>query len=125
VREYATKTLQDEGEAVPTAYALERAAAEMALLDEERLRLAELARRREIVARASYATESVDPFDRAGAARSTTFGRAAVTDRATAKQVNYLAYLGVPLATAEGYSRRQAGAVIDSILAKRGKAGVR
>jgi superfamily II DNA or RNA helicase len=121
VREYAVTTLTEEEEAVPVGQALERAAAELALIEEERLRLVEQARRRNIIARVQYGTRAVDPFDRTQAATHAT-GDAhphGGADPATPKQIGYLAYLGVARSTAQGYSRRQASAVIDKLLRRR------
>jgi superfamily II DNA or RNA helicase len=124
VRRYAVATLAGEGRGAPVDEALARAEAELALAEEERLRLAEQERRRRVVAEVEYSTARVDPFDRTRAAVAgpddATRPRA---DPATPKQVGYLVYLGVPRATAAAYGRRQASAVIDKLLRRRGQAG--
>jgi hypothetical protein len=58
VRDYAKRTLEEEGEVVDLEAALARAKAEMALLEEE------ARRRHQITAQASYRTHDVDPFVR-------------------------------------------------------------
>lgn len=116
VRDYAKATQEQEGGPVDLYASLDRADAELALLDEEeqRRRLREAVR-----ARVQYRTQEVSPFGGGAAATDADLGR---RGDATEKQVRYLCHLGVPEATARSYSKRQAGAVIDSILARRGKA---
>ena len=62
-------------------------------------------------ARATYSTQDVDPFGAEAPVQRTLepSTRGSVTD----KQLEYLKNLGVPETTAWGYSRAQAGAVID------------
>jgi hypothetical protein len=115
VREYARETIAQEERPVPVAEALERAEAELDLLEEERQR------RRRITAQAAYQLRQVSPFDRRQSAPPS--GGAGALRRGKApseKQVNYLVHLGVSRATALGYTRRQASAVIDKLLAQRG-----
>jgi superfamily II DNA or RNA helicase len=121
VREYARETVSAESRPVPVAEALDRAEAELALINA----LAE--RRRRILARAEYHTREVSPFDR----RQTASGAATVAppragsprgEPATDKQVWRLhRRYGVPLATARAYTKRQASAVIDRYMRERGE----
>jgi superfamily II DNA or RNA helicase len=72
------------------------------------------ARRRMLVATASYRTEHVSAFDQAD--------RGPVTHNpngATPKQIDFLRKLGVPADTAASYGRRQASAVIDDLKSRR------
>jgi hypothetical protein len=72
---------------------------------------------RGLTAKADYTVEHVDPF-----ALQPTFQPVSDVQRGscTDKQVEYLVSLGVQRQTALGYSRSQAGAVIDSLMAKKG-----
>lgn len=117
VRDYARKTLEEEGGEADIDYSLMRAEAELALLDEERERRIEAYRRREILARVEYRTEDVSPFDGGAPDR-----RIDVADRATDGQVRYLIRLGVSRSRAESYTKRQASAVIDKLKARQGVA---
>jgi superfamily II DNA or RNA helicase len=115
VREYARETVSEEEREVPVAESLDRAEAELDLLAEEK------ERRRRIVARPQYRTHEVSPFDGRQAAPSP--GLAAgprEADPATDKQVWLLhKRFGVSLDTARGYTKRQAGAVIDKLMRER------
>lgn len=80
-----------------------------------------LARRAELLARASFRAEEVDPL---GGGTSHRFAGAPPRRQpASEKQVRYLCYLGVPEAKARGYSKGQAGAVIDRLTKKKERAG--
>lgn len=109
VREYARKTVSEEKRPVAVEEALERAQAELDLLEEER------ERRRKIVARAHYRAREVSPF--VGGAPVATVDKPAI-GTATEGQIRYLCRLGVSESTARGYSKRQASAVIDKLLEK-------
>ncbi len=117
VRDYARKTAGVEGQAVPVEEALERAEAELELLS---FLESERKRRAAIKARVEYRTEDVDPFS--GAAPAATDAAPVMRgDEASEKQVRYLIRLGVSRQRAERMTRRQAGAVIDSLLKKQGE----
>jgi superfamily II DNA or RNA helicase len=113
VREYARQTVSEENRPAPTAEALDRAEAELDLIEEER------ERRRRVVARAEYRTREVSPFDARQAAAAAGVRGAPRGPAATDKQVRYLLRLGVRRETAQGYTKRQASAVIDKLLASR------
>lgn len=74
--------------------------------------------RREVKAKAQYSAQEVSPF--AGGSHSASVGTSRHGD-ATEKQINYLVRLGVSRETAQAYSKRQAGVVIDKLLERRGK----
>lgn len=112
VRAYATKTLAEEDRPAPVEEALERAADELDFAG------ALEAWRRVITARANYRAVDVNPFGGTAAPAAPAAGpRYGVP--ATEGQVDFLATLGVPRATAAGYTKNQAGAVIGNLLAKR------
>lgn len=121
VKERARRIIQEGDRPVPVREAVEEARDDVALLlDQEVWR-----RRRHIKAEADYRTESVELVG-GGHAHA---GRAAVparkTDRApgdgpTPGQVRHLLWLGVAPATIDGYTKRQASAVISSIRKSRG-----
>ena len=115
VREYAKKTLADEKRPAPVKEALDRAEAELMLLEEEKRRVARLAA---VKAEADYRTVAVSPFGGSAAAASGEKPRRKGIP-ATERQVRYLLFLGVREATARGYSKRQASAVIDDLVSKR------
>lgn len=94
----------------PVAEVLEQA---KALLDLER----QWADRVHVRANASYSTYSVDPFGEGASpgVQTASLGRGGSSDA----QIGLLVKLGVDRDTAAGYSKRQAGAVIDSIAQKR------
>ena len=72
--------------------------------------------RRDITGEANYSTRSVDPFNSADRSHSSSSN--VQRDPPSKKQISMLVYLGVPRATAYGYSKRQASAVIGNMLAK-------
>lgn len=119
VREYAARTIREEGHAPDAQDALERADAELALLKEESQR-----RQRVVAQQASYRIQVVDPFG--GRGRVETNGPVDVgpAQLATNKQVNYLLYLGRRLGRnwdredLERMSKAQAGKLIDQSLKK-------
>lgn len=114
VRDYAKETVAAEQRETPVAEALDRAERELTLdADQE-----EYQRRRHITAEADYRTREVSPFG-GSVAPAVAEQKAPRGEPATDKQVRYLCFLGVPYATAKAYTKRQAGAVIDSILKKR------
>jgi superfamily II DNA or RNA helicase len=114
VHNYARETVSQERRPVSVAESLERAEAELDLVEEEKHR------RRKIVAQAQYRTVHVSPFDRRQYGGSAARLRHP-SDEPTQKQVNYLRFLGVSEATARGYSKRQASVVIDKLLEERGQ----
>ncbi len=112
VQQYARETLAEESRPAQIGDALERAQAELDLLEEEK------ERRRKIKAQAEYKARQVSPFDtRQSASRG--MGHSG-PEMASAKQVRYLIRLGVSAATARAYTKRQASAVIDDLLSKQG-----
>jgi superfamily II DNA or RNA helicase len=123
VRDYARRTLLEEGRAVAVADALERAKDEVDFLAEEREREEKAAREREarrhVTARAEYHAYGVSPF---GGAASSTPGTAAAPRRVPPSdgQVRHLCWLGVPEITARSYSRAQAHVVISRLRRERG-----
>jgi superfamily II DNA or RNA helicase len=90
---------------------LHKANAEMILESEQK-------KRRKIRARVTYTAEEIDPFGRGsvphvdGTVERTRGG-------STDKQIGFLINLGVSRQTAAGYTKRQAGAVIDKLTAER------
>lgn len=98
----------------PVGEVLEQA---KALLELER----QWADRRHITASAAYSAYGVDPFGEgaAPAVQTASKGRGGSSDA----QVGLLVKLGVDRATALGYSKRQAGAVIDSLASTKCTAG--
>jgi superfamily II DNA/RNA helicase len=116
------KAKNDDGEPVPVTEAVEKAKLDREAKEEaqrERLRLAaeEAARRAKLRVDAKYRAYESSPFERkatpdirVGTYRGT----------ASADQVNYLVKLGVPRATAQGYSKSQAGAVLSELLTRTG-----
>jgi superfamily II DNA or RNA helicase len=110
-RQQALKVAEESGGALPVEAALELADAELQLLEEEQ----ERERRKPVrAAQARYAAADVSPFAGGKAWGQASPGGGPVL--ATPKQINYLAYLGVSRATAEGYTKRQASTVIDKLL---------
>lgn len=126
VREYAARTIQEEGHATDAQDALARADAELALLKEEDERRArEDERRARIVAQqSSYRTQVVNPFAESGPVEANGPVDVGPAHLATNKQVNYLQYLGRRLGRRwnryelERMSKRQAGKLIDESLRK-------
>lgn len=114
VRSYAKETMEEEGRPVDLEQALQRAEAEMALLEEEDQR------RRPITARASYQTHSVDPFVKqyTGANRS---ARTRHHEECTDKQARFILFLSRKsgrdwtLEKAKALSKRQAMGVISGM----------
>lgn len=104
VRDYARETQEKEGQSTPVCDALDRASAEVALLDEEK------ERRRAIVAQeVAYRAVEIDPFGRG----SRVAAPKVPGDPATDKQVNYLVYrVGWRRADAVALSKKQASAII-------------
>jgi superfamily II DNA or RNA helicase len=90
---------------------LQKASSEMILEEEQK-------RRRKIRPRVTYTSEEIDPFGRGsvphvdGTVERTRGG-------STDKQIAFLVNLGVSRQTAAGYTKRQAGAVIDKLTAER------
>jgi len=84
------------------------------LEEEERALQAETARRAALVGTAAYQIRDVGEFDSAPA-RESVIGRNGPSE----KQIDFLVRLGVQRETAAGYTKRQASAVISSMLAKR------
>lgn len=114
VRDYAKKNAEADGKPMPVDQALQRAADEMAL-EEEQL---ERARAREkIKAQAEYRTYAVSAY---GGSEAKSPSPDAPRGGASEKQVALLVKLGVSYATAISYSKRQASAVIDDLMEKRG-----
>lgn len=111
VRQYAKRTLEEEGSAAGTDDALDRADAELALLAEEE------ERRKRIVARAKYRVE--DFHAEGGVADREQREEAHAGEGATPKQIGLLVNLGIPRETARQWTKRQASAVIGKKLAER------
>ena len=109
VREYARETVSEEQRPVPVAEALDRAEAELDLIDEEK------ERRRRIVAQARFRTHEVSPFDRRQGTTAA-LPRSSGQGDATDKQIRFLCRLGVREETARSFSKRQASTVIDKLL---------
>lgn len=112
VREYAKKTMADEGRAVDIEDALERSKMELELWEEEE------DRRKHVKAQASYQTYEVDPFIRQYARGQPAAG----DDRemCTEKQAKYICYLsgrGGPwtFEKAMGLTKRSASGVISRL----------
>jgi superfamily II DNA or RNA helicase len=112
VRDYARQTVASENKPVAVAEALDRAEAELDLLEEER------ERRRRITARAEYRTREVSPFDTRQAAAPDRIA-SPPADPPTDKQVRMLCWLGVSAVRARSYSKRQASVVIDKLMAEK------
>lgn len=108
VRQYAKKTIGEEGAGVAVEDALDRADAELALLAEEE------DRRRRIKARAAtYTAREVDPFGGAGEGGGGGSVSGQQGEPATDKQVGYLVRVaGWSRAKAESLTKRQASAII-------------
>lgn len=107
VKQYARKTLQEEGVAAGVDESLERAKDELALLEEIKARQ----RREQIKARAEYVAREVSPFGTSpnGPAFSSRSSVVPV-ELATPNQVWHLVNrLGYSRERAEGMSKRQAG----------------
>lgn len=104
-REYAKKTAEEEGSAMPVDVALERAEAEMAL---EQFVMVERQRRARIKARAEWREREVSPFVGGD------------TDGPTDKQLGLLVKLGVSRERARSFGKRQASVVIDKLMRERG-----
>lgn len=112
VRKLARENAEREGRPAPVAEGLERARDEIEFMsDFEKLR-------KKIVAEARYRTSSVSPFTNRQHSDGSGPNVKPLRGGATEKQVNYLVHLGVSRDVAEGYSVRQAGAVIDSLKKK-------
>lgn len=119
VRDYARKTAEEESSGEATAEAnqvdveqsLDRAAAELALLNEERERLARIK-----ASAVNYDAERVSPFCTRSAGPTGSELKPERGDPPTDKQIWKLRSLGVPYDTARKYSKRQASAVIDKLL---------
>lgn len=116
VRDYARETVSEEERPVQVAEALDRAEAELDLLEEEKRR------RRRIVARAEYQLNQVSPFDTRQGATATLEKPKQQGDPATDAQVRYLCFLGVREETARNYTKRQASAVIEKLKDKKDSA---
>jgi len=122
VRAYSRKNAEEEGDAVDLEESLQRASDEMAWEEEYKRRLLatqEARRRAAIKAQAEYSTEDVDIYGGYSPVSAQT-----VAAGPSEKQIKYLVYLGVPRATAAGYTKKQASVVIDKLVAKKeGRAG--
>jgi superfamily II DNA or RNA helicase len=110
VRDYARETVAQEERPVSVAECLDRAEAELDLLEEEKQR------RRTITARAQYQTREVSPFDYRQAASATATVKRPTGEMATPKQIAYLIRLGVSREKASSFTKRQASTVIDKLL---------
>lgn len=115
--EQAEEELKQSREAQSLVEELE---AERSDRDDEMRLTAEASRRVNVVATAKYQTQDVDGFD-----NSQLEPEVKGAGGATPKQIDFLVKLGVDRATAAGYGRRQAGAVITSQKQKRGTNGQR
>jgi superfamily II DNA or RNA helicase len=114
VRERAKKVAEEEGESgMMVDDALEAASDELELLKEQQ----EIRRRAEIKAKATYQSYNVNAFDKSDSHSShtqSTVGKEPPTE----KQIWKLKSLGVKESTAREYSKKQASAVISSLLEK-------
>jgi hypothetical protein len=97
---------------VDVADSLERAEAELALLDEERERVERL---RYVQAKALWRSQEVSPFVACSESQRSAAGP---KDPATPRQVWKLRSLGVTKERAESYSKRQASVVISKMVRK-------
>lgn len=114
VRDYAKANAETDAKPMAVDDALKRAADEMAFLEEER----ERARIREkIKADAEYRSYAVSIF---GGSEAKSPAPDKPQGGASQKQVDLLVKLGVRLETAMSYGKKQASAVIDDLMAKRG-----
>jgi superfamily II DNA or RNA helicase len=104
-------------EDVEQAVAFAKAQREMREAKEAARRAEEEAKRRQLRADARYTAQDVDPFGYRGT-RATNVGH--YQGGATTKQVQYLVRLGVSEETANGYSKGQAGSVIDRLSSTEG-----
>jgi superfamily II DNA or RNA helicase len=87
---------------------LKKANAELLLESEQE-------RRRKIRALVTYTSEEIDPFGR-GSVPHVAVNVERTRGGSTVKQIEFLVKLGVRYATAAGYTRMQAGAVIDNLV---------
>lgn len=118
VRQYARKCSEEEGRCLPMDEALAAAEEELELLEEEKERV----RRAEVKARkVEYEAGYVSPFAGGGVVK-TGNAYAHTGDMATDKQRWKLLHLGIPMATSQKYTKKQASAVIDKLLKQRGEA---
>jgi superfamily II DNA or RNA helicase len=116
VREYAKRTLAEEGRAVDIEEALNRAKAEMDLLAEEE------ARRKAITAKVTYQTYNIDPFVRQYNPHVNVKMQSTPKLSCSDKQAGYICYLsretGKPwnFDDAKGLTPKQASGVIKKLL---------
>jgi superfamily II DNA or RNA helicase len=80
-----------------------------------------LAERAALLARGTFRAQEVDPFG--GGTRHRFAGPKPVREPASERQVRCLCWLGVAEATARGWSKGKAGAVISRLKAEQGRAG--
>jgi superfamily II DNA or RNA helicase len=114
VQAYARQILAEETQDRPVAVAeaLDRAEAELDLLEEEK------ERRRLITANATYHTREVSPFDsRTAAAADTSQASPTAPGSLSKKQLGFLCGLGVPAVKARQYSKKEASREIARLLA--------
>src|SRR5262249_43659187 len=115
-REYAKRTLAEEGRAVDIEEALKRAKAELALLD------AEESRRKAITAKTTYQTYNIDPFVRQYNPQASGNAKQAPRMPCSDKQAGYICHLsreaGEPwkFADAKRLTPKQASGVIKKLL---------
>jgi superfamily II DNA or RNA helicase len=110
IRAYAKRTMQAEGQSATIDAALERAEAEMLLLEEE------TERRRNVQAKAQYRLKEVFGGD-VGAKRE--YEHQSNREPATQKQIGMLHYLGMPWQSACKLTKKQASAIINKKLNER------
>jgi superfamily II DNA or RNA helicase len=115
-REYAKRTLAEEGRAVDIEEALNRAKAELALLDEEE------SRRKAITAKATYQTYNIDPFVRQYNPRADCKEKRTPRMPCSDKQAGYICHLSREaskpwkFADAKQLTPKQASGVIKKLL---------
>jgi len=115
----AVEDLREHGDAEEVQAVIDRAkdVRELREAQEAQRRAEAEARRARLRANAQYNARIVNPF---GAQGSPGHAEPAFQGGASGKQVAYLVRLGVAEETASGYTRRQAGAVIDKLASSSG-----
>jgi uncharacterized protein (DUF3820 family) len=108
-------------EDIEQAIGMAKAQRELREAKEEARREEEEATRRQLRASATYHAVDVDPFGGRGYRPG---GVGSFNQPASRKQVDYLIRLGVSESTAEGYTKGQAGAIIDQLTSATGPAYV-
>ncbi len=114
VRDYAKKNAETDGKAMPVDDALRRAADESAYEEEKRERASHRAK---IKAQAEYRSYAVSVY---GGSEAASPRPDMPSGGASEKQIALLLKLGVNMTTAMSYGRKQASAVIDDLMEKRG-----